>query len=457
MDPKIFKAYDIRGIYPTEINEEYIYKIAKGIFTFFVKKLKLSRPPRLVLSYDGRVSTPSLLKEVEKALLESGAEIIEIGLSGTPTFYAAVTSYGFDAGLQVSASHNPKEYNGIKLALNTSGVITKIGRETGINEVRDITLAEEFTSLGKEGNLTKKEDVLNDQVKRAFRILDNPKVEKLKVVADAANAMGALYLDALFKELPCELIRMNFEIDGNFPAHQPDPLQFDTLKDLQKKVLEEKADLGIAPDGDGDRVFFIDEKGEVIPASLVTSLVAKELLVKYPKEKIVVDVRNTMNVEHVVNEAGGIPVLTVVGHALITENMKKENAFFAGENSGHYFFKQTGFGEDPLPVILTVLATMSREGKPISEILKPLTAAAESGEINFESENASKIKEILKNKYKDGKISELDGLSVDYPDWRFNIRSSNTEPLIRLNVEGFDKEVVDKKTSEIVEIIKNNA
>ncbi|OGY23618.1 MAG: hypothetical protein A2126_03865, partial [Candidatus Woykebacteria bacterium GWB1_45_5] len=342
IDPTIFKAYDIRGIYPAQLNEETIYKIAKGIFTFFVKKLNLSRAPRLVLSYDGRTSTPMLVKEARKALLESGAEITEIGMSTTPAFYFSLTHYDCDAGLQVSASHNPKEYNGIKFAFNTGGKVTKIGRDTGMDEVRELTLAEKFISLGSKGRVKRNEDVFEDQVENAFRLVQYPTIKKLKVVADPGNAVGALYLEALFKKLPCELIKMNFKIDGNFPAHQPDPLQFETLVDLRKKVLEEKADLGIAPDGDGDRIFFINEKGDVIQASLITALVARELLQKQPREKIVVDVRNTFNVEAAVKKYGGVLVVTRVGHALITETMKKENALFAGENSGHYFFRETG-------------------------------------------------------------------------------------------------------------------
>jgi len=454
INPKIFKAYDIRGIYPTEINEGVISRLAKGIFTFFVNKLKLSRAPRLVLSYDGRISTPSLVKEVRKALLESGAEVVDIGMATTPTFYFAVYHYPFDAGLQISASHNPKEYNGIKFVMNSANGLTKIGKDTGMNEVREITLAEKFVSLKSPGKLIKKENVVKDQVKNAMGLVGNPKIKRFKIVADAANAVGALYLDALFKEVPCELIKMNFEINGNFPAHQPDPLQFDNLKDLQKKVSEEKADLGIAHDGDGYRLLFINEKGKVIQASLITALVAQELLKVYPGEKVVCDVRNTLNVESAVKKSGGEVVLTRVGHALITETTKKSKALFAGENSGHYFFRQTGYAEDPMPVILTVLSAMTREEKTISEVLKPLMVSFESGEINFKTENAKKIETLAKEKYKDGKISTLDGLIVEYPTWRFNIRLSNTEPLLRLNVESFNKKIMEEKRDELSNLTK---
>ncbi len=456
IDPTIFKAYDIRGIYPSQLNEEGIYKITKGIFTFIIKKLGQNKPPRIVLSYDGRLSTPSLVREVKKALIEAGAEIIEIGLSTTPTFYFALYYYGYDAGIQVSASHNPKEYNGVKFTINTPEGLIKVGKNTGMEEVKEIILTENFTSLGTSGVIKTKEGVLEDHVEDAFQFLENPRIGKMKAVADSANAVGSLYLEALFNKLPCELIKMNFEIDGNFPAHQPDPLQFDTLVSLQKRVREEKADLGIAPDGDGDRVFFIDEKGVVIPASLVTALMTQEILKKYPGRKIVYDVRDTFNVENAIRKNGGVPILTCVGHAIITETMKKEKAIFAGENSGHYFFEENGYGENPLPIILTVLSVITREEKPISKILEPLKVSFESGEINFKTDRGEVIKQKVLEKYKDGKVSLLDGVSVDYPEWRFNLRISNTEPLLRLNVESLNRKLMEEKREELFKLIKNN-
>jgi phosphomannomutase len=454
MDPKIFKAYDIRGVYPDQLNEEDVYKIAKGFFTFVVQKLNLSKPPKIVLSYDGRLSSPQLAEQARKALIESGAEVIDIGLSGTPTFYFAVSHHDYDAGIQISASHNPKEYNGVKSVVKVGGSITKIGNTTGLDEIKEIIQAEKFTSLGKAGHVTKKEGVLQDQVNNALKITKKPSISKLKVVADAANGTGALYLDALFRKLPCELVKMNFEIDGNFPSHHPDPSQFSTLVDLQRRVVSEKADLGIAPDGDSDRIFFIDEKGSVVPASLITSFIAREILKNHPGEKIGFDVRNTFNVLHAVKENGGIPVVGRIGNIFSTEIMKKENCVFFGENSGHYFFKNTYFAEDPIPVILIILSAISREKQPISEILKPLSVGFQSGGMRFKTKNMEKIMGMLQDKYKEGKTSFTDGLSVDFPDWRFNIRPSNTEPLVRLNVEALRKDLMEEKRDEIENIIK---
>lgn len=447
----IFKAYDIRGIYPQELNEEIVSQIAKAVFTFLAKQLGKT-DLSLVVGADMRLSSPSLSEAVKQALVESGATVVDIGLASTPTFYFAVSHFGCDGGIQVSASHNPKQYNGFKLVKNTPKGLIKIGKTTGMEEVKKITLSGQFIKGESEGKILEKGGVLEEEVKKTFEIVKPGQIRELKIVADAANSMGSLYLDALFGRLPGQLIRMNFELDGTFPAHQPDPLQFKTLVDLQKRVVEEGAALGIAPDGDGDRVFFIDEEGKVIPASHITALMIRELLKKYPGEKMVFDVRYIKTPQKATLDGSGIAVITKVGHALITETMHQENALFAGESSGHYFFRETGFAESPMPVILTVLDVISREAKPISQVLKPLCASVESGEINFKFENpevVNDLAETLKRTHKEGKISTLDGLSIEYSNWRFNLRSSNTEPLVRLNIEADSEELLTEKIKEI--------
>lgn len=455
INPKIFKAYDIRGIYPTELDEKAAYTIAKAFYTFFSKRLA-KKNLTVVVGGDMRLSTPALLETVKKALAESGAEIIDVGLVSTPTVYFAVRHYGYDAGIQVSASHNPKEYNGLKSVLNTPEGLVKIGLNTGMDEVKKIADSGQLIeALAKAGNITKKE-VLEDEVANAFEVIKPGQIKPLTVVADAANAMGATYLDALFAKLPCKLIRMNFELDGTFPVHQADPLQFDTLKDLQKRVIDEKADLGIAPDGDGDRVFFIDEKGEIIPASITTAIIVREILKKYPGEKVGFDTRYIWSPLKAAKDNGGVPVITRVGHALITEIMHKENLFYAGESSGHNYWRFAGGAESSIAVVLTILDTLSRENKTISEIVSETRASYESGEVNFElhsTDEARKKIELFKDIFKDGKISLIDGLSVEYDDWRFNLRASNTEPLLRLNVESKKKELTEEKKNELSKLI----
>ncbi|MBI4080509.1 MAG: phosphomannomutase/phosphoglucomutase [Candidatus Levybacteria bacterium] len=455
VNEKIFKAYDIRGIYPTELNEEIIFAITKAIYTFFAKKLN-KKHLSIVLGYDMRLSGPPLVEQVKKALLSYDIEIIDVGLVSTPTFYFTVSHYGFDGGIQVSASHNPKEYNGMKFVMNSPSGLIKIGRTTGIDEVKEMTMLQSFFPPANNGKITKKEAVLKDEVKEAYSVVKPGEIKPLKVVADAANAMGALYLDELFSNLPCELTRLNFTLDGTFPVHQPNPLEFDTLTELRKKVVTEKADLGIAPDGDGDRVFFIDEMGEVVPASVITALVIKELLTKYPKEKVAFDIRSTWTPLKAARDYGGIPIITPVGHALITDVMHKEHALFAGESSGHYYFRATGNAESSVSVILIVLDVMSRLGKPLSEILKPFFASVESGERNFKLKDKEVIHaklQVLKETYKDGELNELDGVSIEYPTWRCNVRSSNTEPLLRLNLEAQTKEEMEQKVKELTTLV----
>ena len=248
---------------------------------------------------------------------------------------------------------------------------------------------------------------------------------------------------------------MNFELDGTFPAHQPDPLQSETLIDLQKRVIKEKADLGLAPDGDGDRLFFIDEKGNVVPPTIITSIVAKEFLKKYKGEKILIDIRYILTPQRIVKESGGTTQITRVGHAYITEAMNKSGGIFAGESSGHYFFRETGNSESQLPIILTVLKVLTEENKPFSKLVSDYRRSFESGEFNFKVTNAKDLIETLKQKYSDGILDPLDGIAINYPTWRFSVRTSNTEPLLRLNVEADDKKTMEEKRDELLTQIKS--
>lgn len=454
MDPKIFKAYDIRGIYPDDINEENVVQIVKAIYTFFSQKLG-KKDFTVVLGQDMRTSTPSLFKKALDTLVNLGANVIDVGLVSTPTFYFAVSHYGYDTGIQITASHNPKEYNGLKFVINSPKGLLKIGKSTGMEDVKNMSLSEITISSSQKGTVVQKTGVVEDEVKNALNIAGNPEIKEFKVVADPANAMGALYIEELYKHIPGQLIKMNFTLDGTFPVHQADPLQAETLVDLQKRVIEEKADFGLAPDGDGDRLFFIDEQGSVIPASIITALVARELLQKNKGEKILFDIRYILTPKKIVEENNGTYEITKVGHAFITEKMHETGAIFAGESSAHNFFRDTGNAESQLPVIITVLSVMSREGKRLSEIVEELRRSYESGEYNFKVTDSSKILQELKEKYKDGELSTLDGVAISYPDWRFSVRTSNTEPLLRLNLEALSKETMEQKRDEIISLIKS--
>lgn len=452
---KIFKSYDIRGIYPTEINEGNIIPIVRAIYKFFLEK-KDAKSLKLVLGRDMRVSSPILFEKASQALIEAGAEVIDVGLVSTPTFYFCVNSYDYDCGIQISASHNPKEYNGLKLVMKTDKGILKIGKSTGMDDVKKMAIEGVVFDNVEKGKITKHDGVLTDEVKNALKIAHNPEIKKFKVVADPANAMGALYIEELFKHIPGELIKMNFELDGTFPAHQPDPIQFDTLKDLQKKVLEEGADLGLAPDGDADRLYFIDEEGGIVLPSSITSLVARELL-KLEKGKILVDLKYVFTPKKAVEQFGGELIITKTGHAFVTEAMHQHEGLFAGEASGHFYWGATGGGESPMPVILLILSVMARENKTLSQLAKEVRSSHESGEINFKVKNAQEIMEKLKESYSDGEFSDLDGIAITYPDWRFSLRSSNTEPLLRLNIETHESVDVEGKKKEIIETIEKHA
>ncbi len=458
IDPSIFKGYDIRAIYPTQLDEEGIAVVTKAIYKFFVGKISEEKQLRILLSYDMRLSGPKLYPVVRQTLIDLGADVTDIGMSSTPTFYFAVNHYGYDCGIQVTASHNPPEYNGLKFVINTLDGLMKIGKSTGMDEIKELSLNGNITYDPKfEGKMQDKSGVLDDEVDNALKITGNPKINNFKIVADPANAMGATYIEALEKKVPMDLVKMNFNLDGSFPSHQPDPLKYENLVDLQKKVLAEKADLGLAPDGDGDRLFFIDEKGQIVPPTIITSIVAREMLKKNPDAMILFDIRYIFTPVKIVEENHGKWGITKVGHANITESMTKAGAVFGGESSAHFFFKDAGNGEAPLPVVLYILSVMTRERKKMSELVEELRRSYESGEFNFKVTNAEEIREALKQKYSDGQLNDLDGIAISYPTWRFSVRSSNTEPLMRLNVEAYDQKTMEEKRDELKHAIQSLA
>lgn len=456
INPKIFKAYDIRGIYPTDINEENVIPITVAIHKFFSQKL--SKPDfSIAVGRDMRLSSPALWKAVTDTFVACGAHVIDLGLVSTPTFYFAVTHFKYDTGLQITASHNPGDYNGLKFVLNTPQGLLKIGKPTGMEDIKALAMANPPVEQATPGSMTGNHDVVGLEVENALSLLGNPDIKPFKVVADPANAMAALYIEALFKKIPGELVKMNFELDGTFPAHQADPMQVETLVELQKRVIEEKADFGLAPDGDGDRLFFIDEKGQIVQASLITALVATELLKKNPGAKVVTDLKFILTPKKIVEENGGEYIMSKTGHAFITEKMTQTGALFAGEASAHYYYKATGNAESQVCTIVTVLKEMTEKGEPLSKLVEEFRRSYESGEINFEVENAAEIMQELQKKHTDGEFSDLDGVAITYPTWRFVTRMSNTEPLLRFAIEADTKEEMESKRDELVAFIKSIA
>lgn len=451
LNSAIFKAYDIRAIYPDSINEEVMVHVMRAIYTFLSHKLG-KKNVVVALGRDMRISSPSLYDVANKTLVACGAHVKELDLAATPTVYFAVRYHSYDAGIQISASHNPKEYNGIKIVMRDGDKLIKIGKETGMNDIKELAVSQTYGPYTNDGSSEIVANVLQEEVTQAVDAIGTGDLKDLTFVSDPANAMGILPVKELFDRLQTHLVKINFELDGTFPAHQADPLQFKTLRQLQDKVLETKADLGICTDGDGDRVMFVDNKGAIIPATYITALIAREILKDEPGARILVDIRYIRNVKSIVEKYGGEVGYTKVGHALITAQVNKENAAFAGESSGHYYFKSMGGCESSLRVILYVLRVMAEEKRPIADIIDELRSSVESGEYNFEFPEHASVPDFLKEvieTYKDGTLSTLDGIAIDFADWRFSIRTSNTEPLLRLNVEGIHEQLVKEKVAEL--------
>ncbi|OGI27552.1 MAG: hypothetical protein A2359_00145 [Candidatus Moranbacteria bacterium RIFOXYB1_FULL_43_19] len=444
INPKIFKAYDIRGIYPVDIDEDVAYKIGRAAVLFLgAKKIAVGR--------DIRQSSPSLFESLAKGITDQGADVFDIGLATTPMVYFASGKLDVDGAIALTASHNPAEWNGMKICRAEA---VPVGENSGLLKIRDMAIKGEFSEVGKKGEIISEEDVKKEYVDY-FSSFAKFEDKKFKVVIDFANAMGILEWEILknFSE-NLEITALYENMDGKFPNHEANPLKTETLAELQKKVLEEKADLGMAYDGDADRIGFVDEKGEIIPMDLVTAMLARIVLEKHPGGKIFYDLRSSKAVKEIIEENGGKALECPVGHAKIKKLMRDQSAVFAGELSGHYFFEENYKAETSTLAAIMLLNLMAETGKKISEIVIEVKRYSHSGEINSEVENKDAVISALKKKYSDGKISELDGVKIEFPDWWLNVRPSNTEPVLRLNLEANTKEMMEEKRDEVLKIIR---
>lgn len=453
INPKIFKAYDIRGIYGEDFDNDLAYRLGKA----FIELRKADgdigsdKKIKIAVACDMRLSSEGLKDSLIRGLIESGADVFDLGLIATPTFYFAVGHYGYDGGLMISASHNPKEWNGFKLVRAKS---FPVSLETGINYLKDKVLENRFLPVQIPGEVYKNDKALKDCLNNALTFVGSNKIKKLKIVTDTANAMGGVYLKPLLEalELSCEYI--NLELDGTFPVHEADPLQEKNLEQLRSVIKKEGADLGIASDGDGDRLFFIDNEGEIINPAVLRGLLAKIFLEDRPGSKIGYDVRPGKITKDLIIENGGIPVITKVGHSLIKEQMIKEKIYFAGESSGHFYLNsENGCFEYPEIMVIKLLIFLSKSEKPLSEIIKPYNKYFHSGEINTSVLNKEEVFKRITDKYKDGETLLLDGVSINYKDFWFNVRGSNTEEKIRLNLEAINSDLLEEKTKEVLALI----
>jgi len=445
INPNIFRAYDIRGVYPQEINEGVAYKLGQA-FVKFLGKSKLN----IVVGRDSRLSTPILHKNLIKGLIDSGANVIDIGLSTTPMFYWTCAHFKFDGGIIITASHNPPQYNGFKLVREKA---IPISGESGIKEIKNLVLKGKLKKKRKGRTIRKK--TLKAYIKFNLKKFDFKKIKPFKIVIDTANAVSGIVVPELFKKTKCKIYHLYSKLDGAFPNHPPDPQLEENLRGLRKEVLAKTADLGIAFDGDGDRVIFVDEKGRMIPGDLITALLSSLILEENPGEKILCDVRSSNIVKETVKEAGGKIVIWRIGHSFIKEKMRKENIIFQGELNGHYYLREHYFSEAPLFVILKVLKEMSKRAKTISKLVRPFKKYFHSGEINFKLKDKKKVLKTLENEFSQkGKVLKIDGLRIDFPDWWFNIRPSHTEPFLRLVIEAKTKRLMEKKKRELIFLIK---
>jgi phosphomannomutase len=448
IDPSIFKAYDIRGIYPTNIIPELAYKLGQA-YAEYVK-------PRgeVVVGNDVRLHSEELKNKVAEGLMDSGVNVVDIGLISTDMYYFAVGKYGFAGGIQSSASHNPPEFHGFKMVREGVRPITF---EEGISQMRDLIQKDQFITSPTKGTL-KKLNIEKDYVDFTLGWLKNKNFRPLKIVVNGNFGYAAVIFKEIVKtgNLPITVIGLNDIPDGHFPKGRPDPFVPENRTEFAELVKTSGADLGIAWDADADRVFFCADGGEFLEPYFLNTLLIKQMLKKFPGEKIIYDPRYTWALIDVIKENGGTPVICRVGHSYIKEKMREENALYATESSGHTYFRDFWYADNGMIPAMQIIEMLSESSQKLSELIKPvLSKYFISGEINNEvTDKEGKMKEIAE-KYKDGKLDTLDGVSVEYSDYRFNVRPSNTESLLRLNVEAKSKELMEQKRDEILAIIRS--
>ncbi len=448
IDPTIFKAYDVRGLYPSEINEAAAHDIGGAFVTYLGAR-------RIAVTRDMRTSSPGLAEAFIEGARQQGCDVVDYGMMPTDVMYFAVCRDGLEGGAQITASHNPKEYNGIKLVSRDA---RPLSGDAGLGEIRDMILARELPPSRPAMGSYERADALDDYLAHIFRFIDPAIVKPFSCVLDAGSGMGGLVGPRIFERLPCRTTHVAMEVDGTFPHHESNPLIEENRRTATGRVLETGADIGIAWDGDADRCFFIDGTGDFVSGDFVTALLAEAFLIKYPGEKVIYDVRASYAVKDVVARYGGTAIMSRVGHAFIKQRMRAENAIFGGEVTGHYYFRDNWYADNGFIPALLILELMSRKGQTLAELLAPLRERYFiSGEINTKLASMDladeKIAAIART-YADGHVYHLDGVSVEYPDWHFNVRKSNTEPLLRLNLEGVTREIMEQRRDEILDLIR---
>jgi phosphomannomutase len=447
LEPQVFKAYDVRGIYPSELDEAGAEAIGRAFVQVF-------EPRRIAVGHDMRLSSPGMTEAVVRGVTAAGADVLELGLVGTEMVYFAVGELGLDGGIAVTASHNPKEYTGMKIV--RSGALP-VGGDSGLLDIRDRALSPSHMPEGLSPGHVHGYDIWPQYVDRVLSFIDVVALRPLRIVIDAANGMAGAMLPAVLEWLSrVETARFFFAPDGTFPNHEPNPLLPENREFIVARTLEERADFGVAFDGDADRCFFVDDTGEFVPGDFATALFAESILAKEPGAKIIYDVRASWAVPETIRRAGGIPLVNRVGHAFIKHRMREEDAAFAGEVSGHYYFRDFSQADSGVIPFLLMLELISKNGKSLSEILKPFRERYFiTGELNTPVASVAQTLQELKERFgREGRVIELDGISVEAEDWHMNVRPSNTEPLLRLNLEARSPELMERKRDEVLAVIR---
>jgi phosphomannomutase len=449
MNPTIFKAYDVRGVYPTELDETIFHQIGRAFVTYLKAK-------RLGVGRDMRVSSPGLAAAFIAGAREQGADVIDYGMISTDMIYYAVATDDLDGGAQITASHNPKQYNGCKMVGRGN---VPLSGDAGILDIRDMIAGNRIPPPTARHGSVSERAILDGYVNHVLSFIEPQIVKPYKAVLDAGCGMAGLVAPPLFDKLPCKVDALCFTVDGTFPTHEANPLIEENRRDIVARVRSDGAEIGIAWDGDADRCFFVDEDGEFVSGDFVTALLAEAFMLKEPGATVVYDLRASYAVKDVAAKYGGKAVMNRVGHAFFKGRMRELNAVFGGEVTGHYYFRENFYCDNGFIPALLILELMSKKNQSLKQLLGPLRAKYFiSGEINTKMATmdamAAKLAAI-ESRYQDAKISKLDGISIEYPDWHFNVRPSNTEPLLRLNLEGTTPAQMEMKRDEVLAIIRS--
>ncbi len=443
-DTSIFKSYDVRGIVGSQLTAEVAYLIGRA----FVQALGRTN---ICIGRDMRPSGTDLLEALARGATDAGADVTRIGMISTDALYFAVGKYGFDGGMMITASHNPAEYNGIKFCREQAQAISL---DTGLGEIRDLAVSGAFTEPARKGGISDKE-VLDDFGRHCVSFIrDVTKIKPYKIAIDAGNGMAGLTVPYVFKYLPqVKVVPLYFELDGTFPNHPASPIEDENKLALRDAVVQQHCDLGAAFDGDADRMFIVDEQGGFPDGSIVTAAVGVATLKKYPGSKILYNLICSRSVPEAVTAHGGIPVRSQVGHSLIKPQMREEDIPFGGEHSGHFYFRENWFADSGMIALMQCLDLFSEIDGPITKAIEPYNQRFRSGEINTKVADADAKMKAIQDHFKDAKVDHLDGVTIEYPDWWLNVRKSNTEPLLRLNVEGDTRELMEKHRDEALALI----